>query len=213
VEPVAADLTSPDGVASLVERAGRVDALVASAGLPGNGRVESYTPEELDRALDVNLRAPMHLTRALLPAMLERGGGHLVFVNSLSGRFPNEGAAIYGATKAGLRAFALALREDVRGSGVGVSSIFPGFVRGVGLWGDTGLDLPPGFPESEPEEVAGAVLHALATGRAEVDVAAVRARVAVRAAALAPRLGGIAGRLTGGAELTAKMAEAQRDKR
>jgi short-subunit dehydrogenase len=213
VEPMRADLTSPDEVRSLAERAGRVDVLVAAAGLPGTGRVEGYAEDELDRALDVNLRAPMQLARALLPGMLERGSGHLVFVNSMSGKFPNEGAAVYGATKAGLRAFATAVREDLRGTGVGVSSVFPGFVSGAGMWAKTGLELPRGFSTSTPEDVARAVLRALDTGRAEIDVASPRARLAVRIATIAPALGAAMGRRVGGAALTERMAETQRDQR
>ena len=81
-----ADLADRDAVRALVERAGPLDALVANAALPASGRVDSFTPEEIDRALDVNLRAPMQLARALQPGMVERGRGHMVFVSSLSGK-------------------------------------------------------------------------------------------------------------------------------
>src|SRR3954451_7763826 len=85
-EVVAADLAKRDDVAALPGRAGRVDILVHNAGLPGSGRLESFSPDEIDRALDVNLRAGIMLTRALLPGMTERGRGHLVYVSSIGGK-------------------------------------------------------------------------------------------------------------------------------
>src|SRR3954469_9815440 len=63
VEALPADLASADDARGLVERAGRVDVLVANAALPGSGRLDDYTPDEIDRAIDVNLRAPMQLAR------------------------------------------------------------------------------------------------------------------------------------------------------
>src|SRR5687768_4237507 len=85
VEPLVADLSDAAQVAALVFGR-RIDVLVANAALPASGRLESFTEEEIDRALDVNLRAPMHLARALLPGMRQRGCGHLVFISSLSGK-------------------------------------------------------------------------------------------------------------------------------
>src|SRR3954469_1976384 len=85
VEPLEADLADRDAVDSLAERAGRGDGLVSNAGLPAAGRVETFSTEEIDRAVDVNLRAPIQLARALVPAMVERGAGHVVLVSSMAG--------------------------------------------------------------------------------------------------------------------------------
>ena len=101
-----ADLADRESAADLARRAGEVDVLVANAALPGTGTVDDFSPEEIDRALDVNLRAPMQLTRLLLPGMVERGRGHLVFVSSLSGKTASPGGGIYSATKFGMRGFA-----------------------------------------------------------------------------------------------------------
>ena len=98
----------------LVEEAGPVDVLVANAGNPGSGRLESFAVEEIDRALDVNLRAPIILARLMCEGMAERGGGHIVFVSSLSGKAATPRTSVYAATKFGLRGFAMALREDLR---------------------------------------------------------------------------------------------------
>ena len=100
-----ADLCDRGDVEALPGRAGDVDVLVANAALPGSGPLDSFSPEQIDRALEVNLRAPMQLTRALLPSMLERERGHLVYVSSLVGKIPAAGSSIYSATKFGLRGF------------------------------------------------------------------------------------------------------------
>ena len=117
--------------------------LVANAALPASGRVEDFEPEEIDRAIDVNLRAPIQLTRALLPGMLERGRGHVVLVSSLSGKVASPRSGIYSATKFGLRGFAAGLREDVEPRGIGVTVVFPGFVSEAGLFAESGVRLPP----------------------------------------------------------------------
>ena len=129
---VASDLADRDAVDRLLDEAGDIDVLVANAALPGSGPLLEYEPEQIDRALDVNLRAPIMLSRALVPRLLERGAGHLVFVSSLSGKAISPGASIYCATKFGMRGFALALREDLIATGVGVSVVYPGFISDAG---------------------------------------------------------------------------------
>ena len=129
-EVMPADLTYDAG--ALAEQAGAVDVLVANAALPASGPIDDFTAEEIDRALDVNLRAPIQLTRALLPGMVARGRGHVVFVSSLSGKVASVGSSLYSATKFGLRGFASGLREDLHGSGVGVTVVFPGFISEAG---------------------------------------------------------------------------------
>src|SRR3954462_7627058 len=122
--------------------AGEVAVLVANAALPGSGRLEGYELEQVDRVLEVNLRAPIALARELAPGMVERGTGHLVFVSSLSGKTATAGQSLYAATKFGLRGFALGLRADLHDSGVGVSTVFPGFIRDAGMFADSGVKLP-----------------------------------------------------------------------
>src|SRR5204863_6465083 len=136
-----------------------------------SGRLESYSDDQIDRVLDVNLRAGIMLTRALLPAMTERAQGHLVYVSSMSGKIPTVRASIYAATKYGLRGFAGGLRDDLHGSGVGVSTIFPGPIKGAGMWDDAGIDLPRWVPTKAPEDVGAAVVNAIERNRPEIAVA------------------------------------------
>jgi short-subunit dehydrogenase len=91
---LAVDLSDPVEVDRLVSEAGEVDILVANAALPATGRLESFTMAEVDRALDVNLRAPIALAHALAPGMIERGSGHLLFMSSLAGKSATPGTAI-----------------------------------------------------------------------------------------------------------------------
>jgi short-subunit dehydrogenase len=212
-EALAADLADRGDVDALPGRAGQVDILVHNAGLPGSGRLESFTPGEIDRVLDVNLRAAIMLTRALLPAMSERGRGHLVYVSSMSGKIPTVRASVYGATKYGLRGFAGGLRDDLHGSGVGVSTVFPGPIQGAGMWDDAGIELPRWVPTKSPEDVGAAVVKAIDTNRAEIAVADPGQRMAAVLENASARAGAWIRRRLPVEELADRTAEAQRVKR
>jgi short-subunit dehydrogenase len=208
-EALAADLARREDVERLPERAGRVDVLVHNAGLPGSGRIETFTPEEIDRVLDVNLRAGIVLSHALLPAMLERGRGQLVFMSSMAGKIPV--TPLYSATKYGLRGFAGALRDDLHGSGIGVSAIFPGPIEEAGLQADSGVKTPN--PKRYPTDVADAVVRAIEANKAELTVADPIQRTGELMAALAPVTAARARRLVGLRKIVEATAEGQRPKR
>jgi uncharacterized protein len=213
VEVVAADLAQPGEVMRLIAESPPLDVLVANAGLAGTGRLDSFTPEEIDRTLDVNLRAPMQLTRALIPSMIERGAGHVVLISSIAGKLPAPASSVYCATKFGLRGFGYSLNIELRGTGVGVTTVFPGFVSEAGLFAKSGVKLPPGIGTSSPQEVADAVVTGIESGKAEVNVAPVATRSAARLFGAAPSLVVAIGRRMGGARLAATVAEGQRDYR
>ena len=135
---VVADLADPAQVEHLAEACAHTDILIANAALPSSGDVLDYTPEQVDRALAVNLRAPVMLARLLAPRMVEEGRGHIAFVGSISGKAATRSTSLYNATKFGLRGFSHAFRQDLHGTGVGVSVVQPGFVRDAGMFADTG---------------------------------------------------------------------------
>ena len=193
---VVADLALPGAAERLAGEAGDVDVLVANAGVSAGGRLDSFAEEDLDAALRVNFEAPVKLARALLPGMRERGRGHLVFVSSLQGKVALPRSAVYSATKFGLRGFALSLREDLWGSGVGASVVMPGFIRDAGMFADAGMKAPAGLGTSSPEEVGEGVIDAIESNRAEVNVAPLLQRLGAGIAHRRPRL---ASRLTRGA--------------
>jgi short-subunit dehydrogenase len=212
VEPLVADLSDPAQATSLVSGR-RIDVLVANAALPASGRLDSFTPEEIDRALDVNLRAPMQLARVLVPPMTERGSGHLVFISSLSGKMASAGASVYNATKFGLRGFGFALNEELRGTGVGATTVFPGFIRDAGMFADSGVQLPRGVGSRTPGDVAQAVVRGIEKGLVEVDVAPRSLSYGARMFGVAPRLVAGINRRLGSDPLTSAIAEGQRHKR
>jgi short-subunit dehydrogenase len=183
-----ADLAEPGAAERLAAGAGAVHVLVANAGLPGAGRMEDFTAEQVARALRVNLEAPMLLAQALYPGMLERGAGHLVFVASLSGKAPTPQSSIYNATKFGLRGFALGLRADLHRQGIGVSIVSPGFVRDAGMFADSGARPPSGLGTSSPEEVAKATARAIEADKVEVVVAPALPRVLSHVGMVSPGL-------------------------
>ena len=208
-----ADLGADGAAERLAADAGDVDGLVANAGLPGTGTVESFSPDELKRALRVNLESPMLLAQALAPGMSDRHEGHLVFVSSLAGKAPSPRTAIYAATKFGLRGFAFCLRADLAPSGVGVSLIVPGFIRAAGMFADSGAKPPPGLGTSSPQEVAAAVVKAIERDKMEIAVAPRRQRALAHLGLASPRIAMRA--ITGGTARKAadRVAEGQANKR
>jgi short-subunit dehydrogenase len=212
-ECLPADLSDRGAPAGLAERAGAVDVFVANAALPAAGAVDDFTPEQIDRALDVNLRAPVQLTRALLPGMMERGRGHIVLVSSLAGKVAPLRSALYSATKFGLRGFGTGLREDLRGTGVGVTVVYPGFVSEAGMFADAGVSLPRWVGTSTPDEVAAAVMRGIEDDRAEIDVAPLGLRAGTMLCSLAPAATARVQRRLGSARIAEALSEAQRPKR
>lgn len=210
---VAADLADAEAIGPLLADAGDVDVLVANAALPGSGPLDDYTAEQIDRALDVNLRAPMLLAHALAPAMAQRGRGQLVFVSSLSGKAASPRSSIYTATKFGLRGFGLALRQDLAPRGVGVSVISPGFIRDAGMFHQSGSRLPPGVGTKTPEDVGDAVVRAIERNAAEIDVAPVGLKLGALFAGLAPAPAAAVARVLGADRISEGMTEGQREQR
>lgn len=209
-EAVVCDLADRRDVERLVDTVGEVEILVANAAHPGSGVFTEFDQDRIDQILEVNLRAPIAIARALAPAMSARGHGHLVFVSSLSGKAAQPASALYSATKFGLRGFALAARGDLRHHGVGVSVVLPGFIRDAGMFAEAGVRLPPGVGTRSPTDVATAVLRAVERNRAEVEVAPLGLRVGAWLAGLAPGATAPVSRLLGGEKIASELAAGQR---
>jgi len=210
---VLADLADHADVARCMAEAGPIDVLVANAALPSSGSLLEFEPDQIDRSLDVNLRAPIMMARSAAAGMLERGRGHIVLISSISGKVAAPGTSIYSATKFGLRGFALGLREDLHGTGVGVTTIFPGFIRDAGMFADTKVTLPRGAGTRSPEQVAGAVLRAVRENPAEITVAAVEQSLGAFLAGISHPLVASIQRMMGGAKIAKEIAAAQAHKR
>jgi short-subunit dehydrogenase len=169
--PLPADLADPAEVRRLAQCAldvdGRVDILVANAGVGWAGRFAQMPAEKAGRLVEVNLTAPIRLARALMPAMLERDRGFLAFVSSIAGRTGVAGEAVYAATKAGLDAFAESIRLELRGTGIGVGVIVPGPVE-TRFFERRGQPYRRSLPRPmPPERVATALVRMIDRGGAE----------------------------------------------
>ncbi len=209
---VVSDLAVEGEALRLLEAAGEIDILVANAGLPASGRLDGFSQEEIGRALRVNLESPVRMARELVPRFTARGSGHLVFVSSISGKAATARASLYAATKFGLRGFAFCLREDLRGTGIGVSVVSPGAIADAGMFADSGAAAPPLMGTGRPEQVGRAVVEAIERDRGEITVAPLRQRLLSRIAVNAPELSGkVAGRTA--AKVADEVAAGQTDKR
>jgi short-subunit dehydrogenase len=175
---ITADLSRRGEAERLAAEAGEVDILVLNAGVPASGPLTDFDVQDIDAALEVNLRAPIALARLLLPRMLERGSGHIVLMASMAGQVPAPGNSVYNATKFALRGFGHALRGEVHGRGVSVSVVSPVFVTGAGMFADTGARAPG--REVPVEKVAEATLTAIRADRSEITVAPLGLRLAAR---------------------------------
>jgi short-subunit dehydrogenase len=166
------DLAEPGAAQRLAGRAlaaeGRVDILVANAGSGHAGDLSTMDYSMITPLVTVNVTAPIELTRALLPAMLARGTGSLIYVTSIAGRTGVAGEAVYAATKAGLDAFAESLRLELRGTGLTVGVLVPGVVA-TQFFARRGRDYARSRPRPRPAaDAASAVLRLVENGGAEM---------------------------------------------
>lgn len=158
-KPLVADVQD---IATILERIGGqdIDILVSNAGiLSSRARFQEIDPVAIDAMIDVNLKAPMHLTRALLPGMVARRRGHLIYLGSSAGQAPYPAMAAYGASKAGLSLFCDSLRCDLLGTGIRVSEIVPGRVETALYRSTLGPEgakatLYDGYRPIQPEQIA-----------------------------------------------------------
>jgi short-subunit dehydrogenase len=212
-QAVAADLGDRTEVQRLAAEAADVDVLIANAAAVGSGHLLELSQPQIDAMLEVDLRAPIALARALAPAMASRGRGQIVLISSLSGKAASPATSVYNAAKFGLRGFAHGARADLRSSGVGVSVIMPGFIRDAGMFAEAEVKLPPGVGSSSPEQVAAAVIRAIERNRGEVTVAPLGLRAGASLAAMAPGLAAFGQRFLGGAGVARRVSAGQVKKR
>jgi len=165
----ALDVTDTEGFQAVLDRAhkrfGSIDVLVNNAGFHQRGPVESVDAEALGRMIDVNLKAPIMLTRLVLPYLQKSYKPAIINVASLAGRTPVAGSATYSTGKFGLRVFGMALAEELRESGIKVASVSPGPIDTGFIMDDIDSvsDLTFSQPIVTAEQVADEIIK-LATG-------------------------------------------------
>jgi short-subunit dehydrogenase len=190
---IAADVAAPDGperiVSGALARFGGLHVLINNAGRHARGPFGDQSEADLGAMVDVNLRAPILLTRRALPHLIASGRGAIVNVASLAGKVPTGGSAVYCATKFGLRGFSMALADELRGTGVTVSCVSPGPVDTQFIMAelDTVTDLTMSQPLVTPDEVAALIVASALDGKLERDTPRLSGALAT-AGYLAPSL-------------------------
>ncbi|WP_142781141.1 SDR family oxidoreductase [Agrobacterium sp. T29] len=163
---VQADVRETERIADAVKGV-EIDVLVNNAGiLSTRAMFHEIDPAEIDAMIDVNLKAPMHLTRALLPGMVERKRGHLVYIGSSGGQAPYPNMGAYGPSKAGLSLFCDNLRCDLLGTSVRVTEVVPGRVQTdlyrTAMAGNSARTLLyDGYRPIQPEHVSSIIVNAI----------------------------------------------------
>jgi short-subunit dehydrogenase len=126
---IRADVADPEALARAFEDFGRIDVLVCNAGIAHYLPVAEMPLETAEELTRVNWLGTVYSVKAALSGMLSRRGGHIVIVSSGAGVRSFPGAAVYGATKAAQRGFGEALRHELKGTGVGLTMVYPGQIR------------------------------------------------------------------------------------
>jgi NAD(P)-dependent dehydrogenase (short-subunit alcohol dehydrogenase family) len=129
---VVTDVTSEAQVQALMREAltacGRIDLVVASAGIGRGGPIDLFSSAEMQTTLNINVMGVYHCTQATLPAMRQQQGGHFVFLSSVAGKLGVPLLTAYCASKWAVRGFSSALRAELYGTGIGVTTVYPAWV-------------------------------------------------------------------------------------
>jgi len=174
---------------TVLKKFGAIDILVNNAGLETEGAYSELAWPAIRETVEVNLIAPMALTYLVLPEMLKKKSGHIVNIASIVAKSGAPYAATYSGTKAGLAEWTRALRLELAGTGVQLSTIFPGYVREVGMFAKFGIKSPWIVGSCAPFEVAKAVVHAIEKGRPETIINSRPLRYAFVLNEISPRVG------------------------
>lgn len=174
---VPTDVTSEAQVRSLMQHAreafGRIDLVVTCAGVGRGGPIDTFASSEMQTMMNINFMGTYHCVQAALPAMRQQGSGHFVFLSSVAGKFGTAFLSGYCASKWAVRGFSSALRVELYGTGIGITTVYPAWV-----------DTPMIHQESEDqmrflnvqalltaEQVAEEILQAVADDRRDLTLA------------------------------------------
>jgi short-subunit dehydrogenase len=173
---VLADLSEPAGAEELYREAARInskiDMLINNAGVAVVGRFDQIPRKRWEKLMQVNLLSPMRLTSLVLPQMISRRSGHIVNIASAAGLYGTNGFGPYSASKFGLYGFGEALANDLRGTGVNVTTVYPWFARTAILESKQyGYQKPRKLPErliEDPEQVMAEVIQGIKQRRRHI---------------------------------------------
>jgi short-subunit dehydrogenase len=194
---------------------GQIDILINNAGVEFTAPYHALSEDDINSVIEVNLEAPMQLTRLVIPYMLERRSGHIVNMSSLAGKAGPAYQEPYAATKSGLIAFTMALRETYFRSGVSASAICPGFVE-AGIYARlkerSGCSAPALLGTSRPEKVGEAVIRAIQNDIPQVIINPYPVRPLLALSEISPRLGAWLARAMGGSRFFKRAYKARKER-
>ena len=191
VQEVVADLSTPDGtervLAAITATGWPVDALALNAGIGNGGAFTDIPLADEQRLIGVNIGATVHLAKRLIPDMVRRGAGRVLFTSSIASQMPGPYYATYAASKAFIQSFAHALRYELKDTGVTVTALLPGptdteFFDRAGMEG-TPVD---SSSKDDPADVAKDGFEALMAGKSQVIGGSVKNKAQVAGAKLMP---------------------------
>ncbi len=179
VEIIAMDVSDADACANIYKKAefefGSVNVLVNNAGYHERGSVESVSVDDMAAMIDVNLKAPLCLSKLAIKYLKEAGGGAIINVGSLAGRTPVPGAATYSATKFGLRAFTYALGAELKDSNIKLAVVSPGTIMTSFITSnfDAVADVNFSQPIVTAEDVAQEIVNLVTSKKTETALPAI----------------------------------------
>jgi uncharacterized protein len=191
IQEVVADLATPDGVERVVAAIatiGRpVDALALNAGFGNGGDFTEIPLADEQRLIAVNIGAPVHLAKRIVPDMVRRGAGRVLFTSSVASQLPGPYYATYAASKAFIQSFAHALRYELAGTGVTVTALLPG-PTDTDFFGRAGMagTLVGSSAKDDPATVARDGFEALMAGKSQVVAGSMKNKIQTAGARLMP---------------------------
>lgn len=213
-----ADISQVSELAALAKQinniAGTIDVLINNAAIEIYRAFQNYSLNEIQQVLSTNLLAAVELSRLLLPDMLAQQEGHIINIASLAAKKGHPYDSVYSASKAGLLMWADAIRQELSGTGVIVSTVCPGYVKDQGLLSDTKMSAPRFAGVSMSKDVVAAVLTAIKTNRAEVVLnenayLTLLTQLLFAVEQFSPRFGDMVNRWLGVPQLNSKRADIQ----
>jgi NAD(P)-dependent dehydrogenase (short-subunit alcohol dehydrogenase family) len=173
---VVTDVTSESQVQALMQTAlginGRIDLVITSAGIGRGGAIDQFTAREMETMMNVNFMGTFHCVRAALPAMRQQHGGHFVFLSSVAGKLGSALLSGYCASKWAVRGFSSALRVELYGTGIGITTVYPAWVETPMLRQEVDpLNLANVVALLTPEQVAEEILQAVLKDQADLTLA------------------------------------------
>ena len=192
---------------------GQIDVLINNAGVEFNAPFHQLSEDDVQSVIDVNLTAPMQLTRMVIPEMLLRKSGHIVNMSSLAGKAGPAYQEPYAATKSGLIEFTMALRETYLDSDISASAICPGFVE-AGIYArlkeKSGCCAPALLGTSHPKKIGKAVIRAIQNDIPQIIINPYPVRPLFALSEISPRLGAWVARSMGASEFFKRVFAAQK---